>query len=121
MRRRGGVTPQRWREATTTMHGTIPRPFCGAAALLLLLAAARADEVRLLDGRVLVGAVTRAGDTLVVATRDGAVTVPLADVREHRTDEQLRQSLAPAARAGGGTPIAPRHLAARAHAPRPLP
>ena len=121
VRRRGGVTPQRWREATTTMHGTIPRPFCGAAALLLLLAAARADEVRLLDGRVLVGAVTRAGDTLVVATRDGAVTVPLADVREHRTDEQLRQSLAEAARAAGDTPFAHLQLAQRAHAAGLLP
>jgi hypothetical protein len=87
----------------------------GAAALLLAAAPASADEVRLLDGRVLVGAVSRTADGLVVATRDGAVAVALADVREHRTDDQLRQALAESARSAGDTPFAHLQLAQRAH------
>jgi hypothetical protein len=93
-----------------------PQLLRSAAALLLATASAPADEVRLLDGRVLVGAVARSDDALVVTTRDGAVRVPLADVREHRTDEQLRQALAEAARAAGDTPFAHLQLAQRAHA-----
>jgi hypothetical protein len=113
------ATPRR--ETHTMTHRTTSRLLRGAAALLVTLAVAPADEVRLLDGRVLVGPVTRSGEALVVATRDGAVTVPLADVREHRTDEQLRQALADAARAAGDTPFAHLQLAQRAHAAGLLP
>lgn len=87
-----------------------------AAASCLLLGAARADEVRLFDGRVLVGPVARAADALTVTTRNGAVTVALADVREHRTDDELRAALADAARHAGDAPFAQLQLAQRAHA-----
>ncbi len=86
------------------------------ACLLPVAGLARADEVRLLDGRVLVGPVARATDTLTVTTRDGAVTVALADVREHRTDDELRAALADAARAAGDAPFAQLQLAQRARA-----
>jgi len=96
---------------------TTARPLAAAAAAALLLTAvASADEVRLLDGRVLVGAVTKSADGLTVATRQGPVTVALADVREHRTDDDLRRALADAARAAGDAPFAQLQLAQRAHA-----
>lgn len=85
-----------------------------AVAVVLLAAAVPADEVRLLDGRVLVGAVAKTADALTVTTKQGPVTVALADVREHRTDDDLRRALADAARAAGDTPFAQLQLAQRA-------
>lgn len=87
-----------------------------AISAVLLAATASADEVRLLDGRVLVGAVTKSADALTVTTKQGPVTVALADVREHRTDDDLRRALAEAARAAGEAPFAQLQLAQRAHA-----
>lgn len=72
--------------------------YCAALAFLLgSAAAALADEVRLHDGRVLIGTVQKKGEQgeiWEVTTRDGVVTVAKSDVKEHFTDEQLRAKLA---------------------------
>ncbi|MCA8952247.1 MAG: hypothetical protein KDE27_22240 [Planctomycetes bacterium] len=84
--------------------------------LRLLLAAAvpcactamlRADEVRLDDGRVLVGKVVHktADQVYEVETRDGLVVVPEAKVLQIRTDAELRVKLAEAKESSGDTPF----------------
>lgn len=84
-----------------TLRPWFPRPLhpCSIALVLVLgnAAKARADEVRLHDGRVLIGTVQKKGEqgeTWEVTTRDGVVTVAKSDVKEHFTDEQLRAKLA---------------------------
>ncbi|MBL8756657.1 MAG: hypothetical protein JNK15_25400 [Planctomycetes bacterium] len=82
------------------MHS--PSPRSRLVALLALFAfaqAASADEVRLHDGRVLVGSVTKKGDTLEVATRDGVVVVQSQEVKSHLDETALRQKLAERQRA----------------------
>ena len=60
---------------------------------------ANADELKLDDGRVLVGkVVAKDKDTLEVTTYDGVVLVPLAKVVGRRTDDELRGALADEAR-----------------------
>jgi hypothetical protein len=83
-------------------------------ASLLAVAVAHADEVRLKDGRVLVGKVTKVHDILEIQTRDGTVRVPSSEVAEQRTDEQLRHELADQARRIGNSPLAHLQLAAQA-------
>jgi hypothetical protein len=61
------------------------------AALLPLPLAA--DEVRLKDGRVLIGSTRKVGNTLLIKTRDGAVRVPLSSVVRIRKDKELREEL----------------------------
>ncbi|MBX3462462.1 MAG: hypothetical protein KF830_04785 [Planctomycetes bacterium] len=84
--------------------------------LLALCSALSADELRLDDGRVLVGKVTTRGDVLEVATRDGTVAVHRDRVVAHRTEAQLRQVLADKAREVGATPFASLQLAVQARA-----
>jgi hypothetical protein len=64
-------------------------------ALGAFSSALNADEVRLADGRVLVGRVVAkdGGDTLEIETRAGVVTVARADVLGIRTDPELRAAL----------------------------
>lgn len=85
-------------------------------ALLLGLTAADlpADEVRMHDGRVLVGKVTERGDNLQIATRDGVVVVASKDVARRRKDAELRASLAEQARGAGDSRFAHLQLAAQA-------
>lgn len=87
---------------------------------ILLLAAPlprlAADEVRLDDGRVLVGKVTERGDTLEIETRDGVVVVPKARVTSHRDDAELRRELAAKAREVGDSSFAQVQLARDARA-----
>lgn len=52
-----------------------------------------ADEVRLRDGRVLVGRVETKGKVTRVHTRDGVVKVATTDVERVRTEEELRVEL----------------------------
>ncbi|MBL8750694.1 MAG: hypothetical protein JNK78_16160 [Planctomycetes bacterium] len=85
----------------------LPRSLPLLAACFFLMAAAstaRADELRLDDGRVLVGKVVERGDTLEVTTIDGVVAVPKAKVTRRRTDDELRTDLAKRAREQGDTP-----------------
>ena len=102
------------------IHAMPPRPrsrfqHLGTALLLGLAAAALpADEVRMHDGRVLVGKVTERGDNLQIATRDGVVVVASKDVARHRKDAELRASLAEQARAAGDSRFAHLQLAAQA-------
>lgn len=89
----------------------------GTALLLGLSAAALpADEVRMHDGRVLVGRVTERGDNLQIATRDGVVVVASKDVARHRKDAELRGSLAEQARTTGDSRFAHLQLAMQARA-----
>ncbi len=62
-----------------------------------------ADEVRLRDGRVLIGSIRIEGAMLHVDTADGPVAVPRRDVVRVRTADELRAELqALASRAGDG-------------------
>jgi hypothetical protein len=86
-------------------------------ALLLLLAAAppvRADEIRLDDGRVLVGKVTERGEQIEIATRAGTVVVLASKVVGRRRDAELRAALAETERAAPDTPFSHLQLASRA-------
>lgn len=75
---------------------------------------ARADELRLNDGRVLVGKVVERDKVFEVTTCDGVVVVAKAKVTSHRTDQQLREALAEQAHSAGATPFAALQLAIRA-------
>jgi hypothetical protein len=93
----------------------------GLAAAAMVLAAAglaRADEVRLHDGRVLVGKVTKKNDgqLLEVETRDGVVAVAANEVSKLIPDTDLRTQLLAAAKAAGDTAFANLQLAMRARA-----
>jgi hypothetical protein len=61
---------------------------------LLIAAPLSADEVRLLDGTVIVGAVVVKGKRLEIATRNGTVRVDLDQVLRIRDDQELRVALA---------------------------
>lgn len=89
----------------------------GAFALALgLCAAARADEIRLADGRVLIGQARTVGDQVVIETRDGrTIRVAAGDVVRIRTDEELRDELRRLADAHGDAPHASLELARLAH------
>ena len=59
----------------------------------LLTSVAHADEVRLRDGRVLIGTTKTVGETLRVTTLDGTITVPREEVLRIRDEAELRQEL----------------------------
>jgi hypothetical protein len=90
------------------------RRFAFALSLFTLPAVAAADEIRLNDGRVLVGAVREVGDTLEIQTRDGTVVVPKASVARRTTDQELQKKLADSARGTGDTAFAHLQLAMQA-------
>ena len=96
--------------------GLCRRGLGGLLAITCLLAPVRADELRLLDGRVLVGKVTEQGEQLEVSTRDGVVVVAKSQVVDRTRDDVLRQRLAERARAAGDTPFAHLQLAMDARA-----
>jgi hypothetical protein len=68
-----------------------------SAAVLVCLcfcSVAVADEVRLKDGRVLVGTVVQQGNVYIITTRDGVVRVNVDEVEVHgwrKTDQLLRE------------------------------
>lgn len=66
--------------------------FLAASSMFGVLA--HADEVRLKDGRTLIGEAKTVGQTVVVETRGGTVRVAVSDVARIRTTEDLRQALA---------------------------
>jgi len=71
-------------------------------ALAALAASARADEVRLKDGRVLVGRVEASKhESLTIQPWDGPVVVDKSEVVRIRTDAELRKELARLARSRG--------------------
>jgi hypothetical protein len=72
---------------------------------------ARSDEVRLDDGRVLVGKVVQRGDTFEITTRDGVVVVPASRVVGRRSEAELRKALTERAREAGSTAFANLHVA----------
>lgn len=77
-----------------------PRPRSVPILLSLMLAGpAAADELRLADGRVLVGSVRSLGEQLEITTRDGVVIVAAAEVTARRSDAELRAELASLAKA----------------------
>jgi hypothetical protein len=91
-------------------------------SLLLLATGAAADEVRLKDGRVLVGKVTErdGGRILEIETRDGTVRVPKTEVIEGedgwRTEATLQKALLDLEQGVADTPFAHLQLATQARA-----
>lgn len=81
---------------------------------VLLAVAIPADELRLGDGRVLVGKVVERGQVYEVTTSDGVVVVAKDKVTARRTDAELRAALARQAETAGDTPFAALQLAIRA-------
>lgn len=104
------------------MNHTTAAVFCRTLSTVALAAAftiappLRADEVRLDDGRVLVGKVAQKGDDLEITTRDGVVIVPAARVTSRRTDDELRRELQKLAKGADQSAFASLHLATQAHA-----
>lgn len=94
----------------------LPRAACSALLCLAGLAPLHADEVRLGDGRVLVGKVARADGRIVVTTREGVVEVDAALVTRIRTDAELRTALQELERKAGTTAFARLQLAQEAWA-----
>jgi hypothetical protein len=86
------------------------------ACLTAFLSPLCADELRLKDGRVLVGSVTAQGNTLEIATRDGVVRVSLNEVESRRTTADLQQTLKALASRAGTTQFAHLQLAMQARA-----
>ena len=100
------------------MHHALLRSFCllPTALTLLLATGARADELRLLDGRVITGQVVKKGDTYEVTNHDGTVLVPVAEVARLTSTAELRQKLAEQAQTAGDSMFAQLHLAMQARA-----
>jgi len=99
---------------------TLSRSFLSfAIAIATATSAASADEVRLDDGRVLIGKVVvkkvDGKEMLEVTTYDGVVVVP-RDTAEWIPDDQLRIKLADRARTAGSTAFAHLQLAIDARA-----
>ena len=82
----------------------------------LLLASLHADEVRLKDGRVLVGKVVERGSVLEITTREGVVRVDVAEVAERIEDKVLRERLAEYGKGMPDTAFAHLQIALQAHA-----
>src|SRR5690606_41755124 len=84
-----------------------------ALAGVLLAAGVAADEVRLKDGRVLIGATEVRDEVVRVTTRDGVETVPRAAVQRIRSDAELTAELERLAARFGDAPHARLELARR--------
>ena len=89
---------------------------CFALAATLLAAPPREDEVRLKDGRVLVGVVHKNDKVWEIDTRDGQVRVATGDVEACRSEADLRDALRNLERTAGDTPFAHLQLAMQAFA-----
>lgn len=72
-----------------------------AISICALSHALFADELKLKDGRTLVGKVTAQGDRLSIATRDGTVVIDADEVASRRTDAELRAELRRLAKISG--------------------
>jgi hypothetical protein len=97
--------------ASRRLRSLLSRSASALLAALALAAGARADELRLHDGRVLVGKVAEKGDSLEVTTRDGVIVVAKAEVLERLDDNALRTRLAKQARDAGDGAFASLQLA----------
>ncbi|MCK5942829.1 MAG: hypothetical protein KAI24_12710 [Planctomycetes bacterium] len=85
---------------------------CTAAALLAPPAAAQGvKELRLKDGRVLVGKVQTSGDTYQIETHDGNVVVAQQDVAGLRDQRELQAALKDKAKKAGDSAFANLNLA----------
>ncbi|MGB3967934.1 MAG: hypothetical protein WBO45_14465 [Planctomycetota bacterium] len=90
-------------------------------AILFAATTVSADEVRLHDGRVLVGTVVKKQkdgvvESLEITTRDGVVSVRASEVLQHLTDDELRKKLAETARGAEDSTFAHLQLALQARA-----
>ena len=97
----------------STIHPTTNRlvTALAAAALTLPAAAQSLKELRLKDGRVLVGEVRAKGADYQVATREGHVSVAQRDVASVRTHKELQAALAAKVRKSGDSVFALLQLA----------
>jgi len=94
----------------------LPRAVVFSLCALAGLTPLRADEVRLGDGRVLVGKVQRTEGRVVVTTREGVVEVDAGLVTRIRTEAELRAALVELERKAGATAFARLQLAQEAWA-----
>ncbi|GAB4156970.1 MAG: hypothetical protein Fur0037_25100 [Planctomycetota bacterium] len=78
--------------------------------------ALRPDEVRLKDGRVLVGRTKKGKDVWEIETRDGTVRVSSSDVEQWRSEDDLRRSLRELEQSSEDTPFSHLELARQAFA-----
>jgi hypothetical protein len=92
------------------------RALAVAAALIVSAVPAHADELRLLDGRVIVGRVVDKGEQYEVATADGTVVVPKSQVQRLTPEAELRRRIAERARTAGDSTFAHLQLAMEARA-----
>jgi hypothetical protein len=95
----------------TNMKTTIA---CLFASVLLCAGTARADEVKLKDGRVLYGKVTKDKTTWLVETREGVVRVSADEVVDWHPESELRVRLHDLAKGAGDSPFASLQLAMQA-------
>ena len=86
------------------------------AAVLGLLSPLAADEVRLKDGRVLIGTVTTQGGNVEIATHDGIVRVAASEIESQRSEAVLRDQFRALAQQGGDSAFAQLQLATQARA-----
>lgn len=84
------------------------------ALLLATTSPLWADELRLADGRVLVGTVQERGELVVITSPTAQTTVARQDIVQHRRDSELRAELAAQARSAGDSAFAALQLARRA-------
>lgn len=98
--------------ATQVLRPSRLLALCSAAVILALPAASQeVMELRLKDGRILVGKVTTKGDNLEVTTYDGSVTVAQVDVVDRRGRAKLLGKLREKAKTSGDSAFAHLHLA----------
>lgn len=86
------------------------------AAVLLAAATTSQDvtELRLKDGRVVVGKVAARGDNYEVTTQDGSLTIAQSDVLDRRSSEDLLEALRKKAKTSGDSAFAHLNLAKQA-------
>lgn len=98
--------------ATQVLHLNHLMPITGTVLALALPAMAQSlKELRLKDGRVLVGKVSVKGDKLDVTTDSGNFTVAQTDVASSRSGEQLLRDLRKKAKTSGNSAFAHLNLA----------
>jgi hypothetical protein len=102
------------RARRATAGENMRRSIATLGAALTLAMAVSADEIRLKDGRVLIGKAKVDGDVVRVVTADGTERFALADVQRIRTDRELLAELDALAERAGRKPHAHLGIAVQA-------
>ena len=97
--------------ATTSQTRSLLLLLCASLALPTAATCQSLKELRLKDGRVLIGVVRAKAGNYVVETREGSVTVAGQDVEKVRSHKQLQEALQVKARRSSDTAFAYLQLA----------